>query len=58
MSPTLPASARTRLAKLLGMLGSDHASERDPSAVAAHRIVVQAVRGDRFAPRRPMGMPQ
>ena len=38
----LPAEARTRLAKLLGLLGSYHAGERDNAAVAAHRLVTQA----------------
>lgn len=38
----LPAEARTKLAKLLGMLGSDHAGERDNAAMAAHRLVTQA----------------
>lgn len=37
----LPAEARTRLARLLGMLGSDHAGERDNAATAAHRLVQQ-----------------
>jgi hypothetical protein len=35
----LPATSRAKLAKLLGMLGSDHPGERDNAAVAAHRIV-------------------
>jgi predicted component of type VI protein secretion system len=38
----LPATSQTKLAKLLGMLGSDHAGERDAAAVAAHRLVTQA----------------
>ena len=38
---TLPASDRERLAKLLGMLGSDHAGERDNAARAAHQLVQQ-----------------
>ena len=38
----LPVTARDRLAKLLGMLGSDHMGERDAAAVAAHRLVVQS----------------
>ena len=38
----LPATHRTKLAKLLGMLGSDHPGERDAAALAAHRLVTQA----------------
>ena len=38
---TLAASDRVHLAKLLGMLGSDHAGERDNAARAAHRLVQQ-----------------
>jgi hypothetical protein len=30
---------RERLAKLLGMLGSDHPGERDAAGLAAHRLV-------------------
>ena len=37
----LPAASRAKLAKLLGMLGSDHAGERDNAAQAAHRLVQQ-----------------
>ncbi len=37
----LAKADRTRLAKLLALLGSDHAGERDAAAVAAHRLVVQ-----------------
>jgi hypothetical protein len=40
-SDAIPATMRTKLAKLLGMLGSDHAGERDAAALAAHRLVVQ-----------------
>jgi hypothetical protein len=40
-SALLPQDARARLAKLLGMLGSDHAGERDAAALAAHRLVTQ-----------------
>jgi hypothetical protein len=36
---TLAAPERERLARLLGMLGSDHAGERDNAARAAHRLV-------------------
>ena len=38
---TLAASDRERLARLLGMVGSDHAGERDNAARAAHRLVQQ-----------------
>lgn len=37
----LAASDRDRLARLLGMLGSDHLGERDNAARAAHRLVQQ-----------------
>ena len=37
----LAASDRERLARLLGMLGSDHAGERDNAGRAAHRMVQQ-----------------
>jgi hypothetical protein len=37
----LAASDRERLARLLGMLGSDHAGERDNAGRAAHRLVQQ-----------------
>jgi hypothetical protein len=39
---TLPATSRTKLAKLLSMLGSDYAGERDAAALAAHRLVTDA----------------
>jgi hypothetical protein len=42
MAATLSAASRTRLAKLLGMLGSDHAGERDSAGLAAHRLVQQS----------------
>jgi hypothetical protein len=35
----LAASDRQRLAKLLGLLGSDHAGERDAAGLAAHRLI-------------------
>jgi hypothetical protein len=38
---TLEVADRERLARLLGMLGSDHAGERDNAARAAHRLVQQ-----------------
>lgn len=37
----LPDADRTKLAKLLGMLGSSHVGERDAAACAAHRLVQQ-----------------
>ena len=39
MNATLPAAGRAKLAKLLGMLGSDHAGERDAAAIAAAKLV-------------------
>lgn len=42
MTTMPPEALRTKLAKLLGMLGSDHAGERDAAALAAHRLVQQA----------------
>jgi len=38
----LPAASRSKLAKLLGMLGSDHGGERDAAALAAVRLVKAA----------------
>ena len=38
----LPAASRRKLAKLLGLLGSDHRGERDAAGLAAHRLVKQA----------------
>jgi hypothetical protein len=35
----LPQSDRTRLVKLLALLGSDHAGERDAAGLAAHRFL-------------------
>lgn len=32
---------RTRLAQMLGLLGSDHAGERDAAGLAAHRMIQQ-----------------
>ena len=32
---------RTRLAQMLGLLGSDHAGERDAAGLAAHRLIRQ-----------------
>ena len=37
----LPAPARDRLAKLLGLLGSSHSGERDAAALAANRLLQQ-----------------
>ncbi len=49
----LPQADRTRLVKLLTLLGSDHAGERDAAGLAAHRLLKQ--RGlsweDALAPR-------
>jgi hypothetical protein len=42
MTAALPVATRAKLAKLLGMLGSDHAGERDAAGLAAHRLVQQA----------------
>jgi hypothetical protein len=39
MSATLAKVDRIRLAKLLALIGSDHAGERDAAALAAHRLV-------------------
>jgi hypothetical protein len=41
-SHALPDASRTKLAKLLGMLGSDHVGERDNAARAAHKLVTEA----------------
>ncbi len=41
MTAALPAPARQRLVKLLGMLGSNHAGERDAAGLAAHRLLQQ-----------------
>jgi hypothetical protein len=39
MSAALVDADRNRLAKLLGLLGSDHAGERDAAGLAASRLV-------------------
>jgi hypothetical protein len=39
MTAVLPQSDRTRLVKLLGMLASEHAGERDAAALAAIRLL-------------------
>jgi hypothetical protein len=39
MGTTLDAPAADRLAKILGLLGSDHSGERDAAAQAAHKLV-------------------
>jgi len=39
MSSQLNVDTRLRLAKLLGLLGSAHAGERDAAGLAAHRLV-------------------
>ena len=38
----LSIAIRTTLAKMLGLLGSDHAGERDAAGLAAHRLVTNA----------------
>jgi hypothetical protein len=38
---SLPTRERNRLAKMLALLGSDHAGERDAAAMAAHRLLQQ-----------------
>jgi hypothetical protein len=38
-SDAIPATTRTKLAKLLGLLSSDHQGERDAAALAAARLV-------------------
>jgi hypothetical protein len=35
----LPQADRTKLVKLLALLGSDHAGERDAAGLAAHRLL-------------------
>ncbi|MFL5256761.1 MAG: hypothetical protein ACJ8AI_28480 [Rhodopila sp.] len=42
MTVPLSQQERTRLAKLLGMLGSNHSGERDAAGLAAHRLVMNA----------------
>jgi hypothetical protein len=37
----LAEADRTRLAQMLGLLGSDHAGERDAAGLAAHRLIRQ-----------------
>lgn len=37
----LAEADRTRLAQMLGLLGSDHAGERDAAGLAAHRMIRQ-----------------
>jgi hypothetical protein len=56
----LPAAGRTRLAKLLGMLGSDHAGERDAAGLAAHRLITRAgvTWGELLARPEPKREPQ
>jgi hypothetical protein len=52
---TLPAASRTKLAKVLALLGSDRPGERDAAALAAHRLVVGSglTGGEVIAPRPP-----
>jgi hypothetical protein len=42
MSAALSPDQRQRLSKLLGLLGSVHAGERDAAGLAAHRLVKHA----------------
>jgi hypothetical protein len=42
MTAPLTPDQRQKLAKLLAMLGSSHAGERDAAGLAAHRLVVNA----------------
>ncbi len=42
MTVPLSATSRTKLAKLLALLGSDKAGERDAAGLAAHRLVSTA----------------
>jgi hypothetical protein len=42
MTVALSQQERTRLAKLLGLLGSNHSGERDAAGLAAHRLVMNA----------------
>jgi len=42
MTVPLTPDQRQRLTKLLGLLGSNHAGERDAAGLAAHRLVVNA----------------
>jgi hypothetical protein len=39
--PRRAEAERTRLAQMLGLLGSDHAGERDAAGLAAHRMIRQ-----------------
>jgi hypothetical protein len=38
----LPVATRAKLAKLLGMLGSEHRGERDAAGQAANRLVLKS----------------
>ena len=42
MSAALPATTRTKLAKLLTLLASPHPSERDAAGLEAHQLVAKA----------------
>jgi hypothetical protein len=46
----LPDASRAKLAKLLGLLGSAHAGERDAAGLAANRLISQAGLSWRQAP--------
>jgi hypothetical protein len=43
-----------RLAKILGMLGSDHAGERSAASLAAHRLLKEATLNLARRHRRPL----
>jgi hypothetical protein len=53
----LTEAARNRLSKLLGILGSDHAGERDNAGVAANRLVRDAGLTWNQVLHRPRPMP-
>ena len=42
MTAALPAATRTKLARVLALLGSDKSGERDAARLVAHRLLVQA----------------
>lgn len=41
LAPALPGSIRDKLVRILGMLGSDQAGERDAAALAATRLLLK-----------------
>ena len=65
MSGALDCADRQRLARVLGMLGSDHAGERDAAGLAATRILrdrgitwAQVLEPPRWQERLPREPPQ